>query len=447
MTGVAALTIYAGLLALLAVGVIVRPPTALSAVGCIYGLKQWGQSTNGWLAAHPPATNLAIGVLVLCAIATAVMQGRCVLCRIPKVTWAIVALLLYAFATLAWTPRVDIASQIWGQAYPYLLTFIVLVPLVLHEPEDFRTALSWFVMIGGVLVCVLLVLGHWGDRGLSLGTTSLEQETNPLALAGLGGSAAAAAMLLRSRGGLLFWGFRLVVAGASLVLIVKSESRGQLIAALAAMLVMLPFSVKIGSLRGIVVAVVGCVAIGFALLFGFANEVSRDQTDRWSQTSQSADAAVRLSMVEKLLDAWRAGGSTTMMLGLGNSASYDPNLNGIYPHNVPMEVLGEEGIVGFALYVTIFTSALAALLQAILASAGNPENRSTVAALGGSFLFFAMLTFKQGNMLASVEFFMYTILLARLARALREARRAGPAHAVPRKAEGLPTPLLPNLMR
>ncbi len=447
MTGVAALTVYAGLLALLAVGVIVRPPTALSAVGCIYGLKQWGQSTNGWLAAHPPATNLAIGVLVLCAIATAAMRGRCVLCRIPKVTWAIVALLLYALVTLAWTPRVDIASQIWGQAYPYLLTFIVLVPLVLHEPEDFRTALSWFVVVGGALVCVLLVLGHWGDRGLSLGTTSLEQETNPLALAGLGGSAAAAAMLLRSRRGLLFWGFRLAVVGASLVLIVKSESRGQLIAAVVAMLLMLPFSVKIGSLRGFVVVIVGCVAIGLGLLFGFSNEVSKDQTDRWSQTSQSADAAVRLSMVEKLLDAWRAGGSTTMMLGLGNSASYDPNLNGIYPHNVPMEVLGEEGIVGFALYVTIFTSALVGLLQAILASSGNPENRSTVAALGGSFLFFAMLTFKQGNMLASVEFFMYTILLARMARALREARLARPADAIPRETAGLPAPLFPNLMR
>lgn len=448
MTGVAALTVYAGLLALLAAGVIFRPPTALSAVGCIYGLKQWGQSTNGWLAAHPPATNLAIGVLVLCAIATAGMRGRCVLCRIPKVTWAIMALLLYAFVTLAWTPRVDIAGQIWVQAYPYLLTFIVLVPLVLHEPEDFRIALSWFVLAGGILVCVLLFLGHWGDRGLSLGTTSLEQETNPLALAGLGGSAAAAAMLLRSRrGGLLFWGFRLVVVGASLVLIVKSESRGQLIASMVAMLLMLPFSVKIGSLRGIVVAMIGCVAIGVALQFGFSSVVSRENSDRWSETTQTADAAVRLSMVEKLLDAWRTGGSTTMVLGLGNSASYDPNLNGIYPHNVPMEVLGEEGIVGFALYVTIFTCALTALLQAILASAGNPENRSTVAALGGSFLFFAMLTFKQGNMLASVEFFMYTILLARLARALREARLARPADAVPRASAGFPVPPFPNLMR
>jgi len=68
LSGIAALSVYAGVLALLAIGVIVRPPTALAAVCCIFGLKQWGQATNGWLAANPPATNLAIGVLVLCAI-------------------------------------------------------------------------------------------------------------------------------------------------------------------------------------------------------------------------------------------------------------------------------------------------------------------------------------------------------------------------------------------
>jgi hypothetical protein len=384
-------------------------------------------------------------VLVLCAIATSAIRGRCVLCNIPKVTWFILTLLLYSLLTLAWTPRLDIAGEIWLTAYPYTLTFIVLVPLVLQEPEDFRAALTWLVVIGGLLVFVLLVFGHWGDRGLSLGATSMEQETNPLALAGLGGSVAAAAMLLRPRrGGVLALALRLAVVGASLILIVKSESRGQLIASLAAVLLMLPFSIKIVSLRGIVLATAGCIAVGLALQFGFTHVVSREQTDRWSQSTQSADAEVRLSMVEKLLDAWRQGGGTTMLLGLGNSASYDPNLNGIYPHNVPMEILGEEGLVGFLLYVIIFMCALGSLLRAIIASAGDQENRSIVAAVGGSFLFFAMLTFKQGNMLASVEFFMYTTLLARLARGLGAKH---PAEPTTDQAVAVALPLYPNMMR
>lgn len=444
MTGIAALSIYAGLLALLAIGVLVRPATAFSAVSCIYGLKQWGQSTNGWLAAHPPATNLAIGVLVLCAIVAAAARGRCVLCRIPKITWLIFGLLLYSLLSLAWTPRLDLAEQIWRDGYPYLLTFIVLVPLVLQEPEDFRLALQWLVVVGGLLVFVLLVLGHWGERGLSLGTTSMEQETNPLALAGLGGSVAAAAMLLRMRlGGIIVWGLRLAVVGASLVLIIKSESRGQLIAVVAAMLVMLPFSVKISSWRGMAIVIVGCAAIGATLLYSFSNMTSRENTERWSQSTQSADAEVRVSMVEKLLSAWGQSGGT-ILGGLGNSASWDPDINGIYPHDVPMEVLGEEGLIGFALYLAILTNALRALLSALIATARDPRNRSSVAALGGGFLFFTLISLKQGNMLGSVEFFMYAILLARLADGLKQTQVA---EVIPQHARIAALPLFPNLMR
>jgi hypothetical protein len=445
MTGIAALSVYAGLLALLALGVIVRPPTALAAVNCIFGLKQWGQSTNDWLAAHAPVTNLAIGVLVLCAIITTAVRGRCVLCRIPGITWLILVLLLYSLLSLAWTPRADIAGQVWLDDYPYLLTFIILVPLVLQDVEDFRVALSWLVVVGGMLVFVLLVFGHWGDRGLSFGTGAAEQETNPLALAGLGGSVAAAAMLLRPRwGGILSLGLRLAAVGASLVLIVRSGSRGQLIAVVTAMLLMLPFSVKIGSLRGVVIAAVGSAAVAGALQFGFAHMVAYDQTDRWSTSMQSADANVRLSMVEKLLDEWVRGGGTTELLGLGNSASYDPSINGIYPHNVPMEVLGEEGLVGFVLYLTIVTQALAALLRAIAASGGDEESRSVVATIGGGFLFFALLTFKQGNMLGSVEFFMYATLLTRVSAALKQPR---PLELSPREAQRPPLPIYPNMMR
>src|ERR1700761_474234 len=228
MNGTAALALYGGILALLAIGVLVRPAAALAGVCCIYGLKQWGQSTNGWLQAHPPATNIAVGILVLCAIVVSKLKGRCVFCQIPAVTWWILALLLYSIFSVMWTPRKDIAEPIWVASYPYLLTFILLGPLVLHEVDDFRAALGWFLVMGGVLVVALLFFGHWGLRGLSLGDNPLEEETNPLALAGLGGTVAGTAMLLRlRRSSFLLWMFRLVVVGAGLMLIIRSESPGQ----------------------------------------------------------------------------------------------------------------------------------------------------------------------------------------------------------------------------
>jgi hypothetical protein len=444
MSGALALAVYGGLLALLALGVLLRPPTAFAAVSCIYGLKQWGQSTNDWLASHPPATNIAVGVLVLCAIVTAAARGRCVLCNIPRITWLVFGLLLYSLASLLWTPRPDIAGLIWVQSYPYLLTFVVLVPLVVNDLEDFRTALSWLLVVGGLLVVVLLVFGHWGLRGLSLGTHSIEEETNPLALAGLGGSIAVTALLLRPRRMVLTaWLLRLAVVGASLLLIVRSESRGQLVAVLAAMLMMLPLAVRLTSLRGFVAATVGSLVVVLALSFGFSRFIGVQDADRWSQSTGSSDAGVRFQMVDKLLELWSQSG-TSVVFGLGNSASWDPDINGIYPHDVPLETLGEEGVLGFALYATIVLCAIGALIRAAVATTGREDDRSIVAAAGGGFLFFLFVSLKQGNMIGSVEFFMYAMLLARLARSLTLPQ---PVDSRPPVAPEMPLPVFPNLLR
>ncbi|MDB6102088.1 MAG: hypothetical protein JWO52_2087 [Gammaproteobacteria bacterium] len=442
MSGVIALSVYGGLLAVLALGALLRPPSALAAVLCIYGLKQWGQSTNAFLAAHPPLTNIAVGVLVLCALVATAARGRCILCDIPKVTWAVLALLLYSLLSLLWTPRPDIAKPIWVDAYPYLATFVMLVPLVIHETEDLRVALNWLLVVGGALVLVLLIFGHWGLRGLSLGTSSLEQETNPLALAGLGGMVAAAAMLLRPRRiSFLTWPLRLALVGAGLLLIVRSESRGQLVAVLAAMLVMLPFSAKFTSVRGVTAAIVGCVVVVVALNYAFSMfSAGHEDAQRWSQSTNTADAAVRFEMVGKLLSASSQSGGT-VLFGLGNSASWDPDINGIYPHNVPMEVLGEEGVVGFLLYLAICVSALSALVRALLSS--NERDRPVVAASGAGFLFFLLVSLKQGNMIGSVEFFMYAILLVRLSRAVTRAGHASDASVETQ----VPRPVFHNILR
>jgi O-antigen ligase len=442
--GAASLAIYGGLLALLTIGVFWRPPIALTAVICIFGLKQWGQSTNAFLAAHTPVTNVAIGVLILCAIVTAAARRRCVFCAIPRVTWLIIALLLYSLASVMWTPRPDLAANIWLQSFPYMLTYIVLVPLVIHEPADVRIALTWLVVVGGALTVMLLVFGTWGARGLQLGNASSGEETNPLALAGLAGSVAATAMILRPRKwAALVWPLRFILIAAGLVLILRSESRGQLIAALLAMICMLPVAYKISSLRGFSVAVIGSLVIAAALLYGFSRYVStdRDNAARWSTTTSTADTHVRFAMVEKLLGAWSQSGPG-VVFGLGNSASWDPRINGIYPHNVPMEILGEEGIVGFLIYAAICLSALAALARAILATRDSETERTVVAALGAVFVFSLINSCKQGSMVGSVEFFMYSILVARLSRSVgKTATAAVPTAAAPA------APLFANLMR
>ena len=444
MSGAVALMIYFAMLGVLTVGAFLRPPTALAAVNCIFGLKQWGQSTNAWLAQHTPVTNIIVGALVLCAIVSATARHRCFLCHIPKVTWVICALLLYSLSSLAWTPRPDLAAPLWAQSYPYMVTFIVLVPLVVHDTDDLRAALNWLVVLGGFLTLLLLIFGHWGTRGLMLGANSMEEETNPLALAGLGGSVAVTAMLLRPRRlSRLMWPLRLLVTGAALLLIVRSGSRGQLLAVVIAILAMLPVSLRMTSLNGMISAATGALVVAASLGYGYSQYIAGHDVERWSRSNSAADTTVRFQMVNKLLATWQTDGPS-VLFGLGNSASWDPKINGIYPHNVPMEVLGEEGLVGFALYLVVCGNAIVALFRAARASMTRGDDRTVVAALGAGFLFFLFISFKQGNMLGSVEFFMYSILMARLTIPLQQSARAGLA---PAEARLPPVAPFQNLMR
>jgi hypothetical protein len=67
-----------------------------------------------------------------------------------------------------------------------------------------------------------------------------------------------------------------------------------------------------------------------------------------------------------------------------------------------------------------------------------------VAAVGGVFLFFLLISLKQGNMISSVEYFMFAILLARLRNGLEVADAPRPQIAAVAVPAG---PLYPNLLR
>ncbi len=131
-----------------------------------------------------------------------------------------------------------------------------------------------------------------------------------------------------------------------------------------------------------------------------------------------------------------------MIFGLGNSASFDPEVVGSYPHNVPIEVLGEEGMVGLGIYLTINWLAFQGLLKAYRATKDDPQLRRLLAVAGANFLFSAITTLKEGNMAGSAEFFMAAILLARMPEML-----AGKLQPTVAATEVPAAPRFANMMR
>ncbi len=283
MSSAAQLALYAALVAGFFLGALWRPPVTIAAILCIYGLKQWGQTSSAWLAAHGTFTNYAIGVVVLAALAVRKIRGKCVLCNVRGSTWAVLALYAYAILSLMWTPRPDLALDMWGIGAPYILTAVFLAPLAVHDADDLYAGYIALLTLGGVLVVALLLFAKWGDRGVLISGGAADLETNPLALANLGGAVAGAAMFLRTRRfPIVAWIIRLVLVAAALAVVVKSGSRGQLIATLATLILMLPVAFRIANIRGLVPIFIAVAVIGYAAQFAAQNYIRRDDA-RWSQ--------------------------------------------------------------------------------------------------------------------------------------------------------------------
>lgn len=443
MSGGAEIGFYVALLALIFVGALWRPELSVTGVVCIFGLKQWGQSASSWIAAHGTFTNYAVGAIVLCALGAQLLRGQCILCNLRKEAWAVIALYCYALLSLLWTPSLDTAADLWSHAAPYLLTVVVLAPLTVNRIAQLRTSYVALAAIGGALVLVMLVFGKWGGRGLVMGSGASELETNPLAIASLAGSVATAALFIGwRRFASVGWVLRLMLVAACLAVIVRSGSRGQFLAALGALCVTLPVAFRLNQIRGFVPIVVAMVVIAGASAYAAKNYIRPDDA-RWQRGVESHAVDTRLEMGEKLLSRWSES-PVSMLFGLGNSAAYDPSLLGSYPHDVALETLCEEGLLGFALYLRILWLAACGAFRALRIVREQPQRRGVLATASASFLFMLIVSLKQGSMISSAWFFLAAILLADMPALAITGEPAGDASE---PTEAAPGPLFANVMR
>jgi hypothetical protein len=166
------------------------------------------------------------------------------------------------------------------------------------------------------------------------------------------------------------------------------------------------------------------------------------EADRWSADRVSGDVGGRTAMALELLAA-STRDVGTLFFGLGNSASFD--LLGVYPHIVALEILGEEGLLGLALFIALLAVMARRLFGLLGTSARAPADRAVFAALLASVVFHLLLSFKQGSLLGSPYLLMHAMLVGRMAGA-----RASPIRAredAAGQAAALRVARFPNVMR
>jgi hypothetical protein len=409
------LAVYGTILSLLTAAVFFRPSRALAGVLCLYPLKQWAMASDVWLLTNRTLTNYAMAVIVVFAVMVTFLRRGGRMGGYTKVGWLTFALYGFAAASYAWTiSQADFLEQ-WGLWWPYVVTFLPLVPLLIRDADDAHHALIATMALAAVLMPLLMFTVTWRYRHVVFVAhiKSAGAEGNPLAIASMCGYAMLAGILVAFRPGLaLFWQvvrWSVVVFGFALM--VRAGARGPLFAVMIAALAFLPLSRRIRDV-GQFFAVGGTATLLVAIAAWAYDQYAH--RGRWDPAAMLADlAGPRLGTSMNVLRTWIDGGPIVWLFGFGNSGSFNREVNGYYPEVVPSEILGEEGLLGFALYLAIVGITLAQIPRIYRLVRPYAYERGLFAALSAMFVFELLQTFKGGSLLSNTGCFIFAILLTR----------------------------------
>lgn len=407
------LGIYVCILIALLVGTWLRPAIALASLICVKVLDFWGQMAHPFFFHYEKFTNLFMVALVGLGIFRAQPFAFRPPQRLPWVQIVTICLFLYAAISLSWSPAFEKGMEQWNYSWPYMVLNVLLVPLLFRHPTDLQDGLSAILYLGAVLATLVDLFVDWENRFIGTFWDPSETIWDPLAFPEMAGLVTLAAILLNHDKSWKWTGIKFVAIVASIVLVMKSETRGQFILMIIIPMIFLPFSRPVSNLKQYVVW--AFMGIGLISLSLYALNSFTAIEDRWSSSTFQSDWEGRVHMASQLLHHWwraSSGDPAALILGLGNSASFAGNIVGFYPHMVPIEVLGEEGIFGLGIFLGLLWVSVRTICTAYRFVKHDPIQRGIWATLVASFAFAFLLSFKQGSLVGSGgHIFLFVILL------------------------------------
>ena len=404
--------VYVAVVLAAAVMVIRQPAKALIMIYCMFVFEQWAQANHILFLKKSWVTNVLIGVIVLLgALRQYTRRGH----RLEKWSFGtktIWTLFLFAFVSIGWSVNPQTGIDIWQEKFPYLLTALFLVPWILKGEGDLVIVYRDFIIVAFVLIAVIFMTTDWSIRRIVLASEWVEVVGNPLEVATLAGLLMVVAVFFATSKATGMWGvFGLAALVLGTVVIVRTGSRGQMIAALLVIATLLPIKLRLTSVK----FVVASIFLAFAAItaMNLAVEQYWKGMKRWDQELALQDIASRLSQSTKLLADWW-NDLAAIAVGFGNSASFD--LIGYYPHIVSVEILAEEGVIGLVLFIMFLSWLSVMFLRKIKDRAIAENERTTLFIAAAVFLYFFLLSFKQGSLVGSQMLFMSGIVLSGLVR-------------------------------
>jgi len=417
-----------------------RAEWALVLIIGLYAFEQVLQSYVPALVATSWLTNAFVGGVAVVAIMLRIARQEPVFAGVASVPYLCLAL-IYCVQLLGilWCPDPEFATEDLRRGFKYLVVQLAVAPLLVSNLRSIRR-MTLALLVFGTIVCVAVIInpsaGMLGGRlRIELGNFAGDQAANPLAIATVGGTIAVAGVLFQvQKGRTLLLMIRVAAIVSGLGLAILSGSRGQVLAAIGAMVLFYPLCRPLKDVKQFFATVIGTGMVLGLIMLSLRFFIGAENEERWSSESLADGVTGRLDNVTLLLGEWISR-PEAWIFGLGPGAFYE--LNGIeaYVHNLLAEALGETGLVGFSLLMIAFGSVAVMALKLVRIYGSDPELRSTLAVLFGILAFRMVLTLKQGSMIFSPSEFTFLLITAKVC--WFELRRAEQAIAM-----GEPLPAL-----
>jgi len=388
-----------------------RPTTAIGTVVAMYGIEQFFQAKSAFFVQRGSWVNIAAALIVAVAFGSQWYKKNMKI-NTSKTFWLILAIFAYSYLTFYWTKNHPIALQEWKDAIPYLIVFTGVAPFLIENPRNLRYGLGFTLFLGGIFCFALFFTTNWQARGIELAGHTLTKSGKfkeitgaPLAIAELGGAIAIIASLMSFKR-IKFWGllkWALMILGLALVF--KTQSRGQVLATFIVILIFQPVSGRAVGMKSILVGIFGTIfmAIVFYVLLPIMDSY------RWEIAGRAFGG--RLSSAQNLMSDFIHTPSI-WLTGRGAGSSWFEL--GSYPHNVPVEILYEEGLIGFGLFFGFCFIIFRRIVTFTNDRKCDPETRRVLATIFALFTFFLIISLKQGSAYNSISLFMFGIIADRL---------------------------------
>ncbi len=407
------------IVAALCLSTLIQPAAALAGAFCMFGFEQWAQASDAYFATRSgrPLINKLIGAVVVLALARKIFGGHPILRGYPIVGMLVFALFFYALVSTLWAPNpARSLSAFLGQA-PYIITIVFLCPLLCSSTKDFEWMLVATFVLGTLVAFLLMFTVEWKGRFVVLPSSVVVYQANPLVTGSLGGTIAIIAAFL-SWPKLRFLNIlKWIVVVLGLFLAIRSGSRGQTLAVAMVIFACWPIAHRLHGFKAYAILGFTIIVIVAATFWGLDAYWGGGDSQRWSEDALEGAGEGRLHRSSHALDYWFKT-IATIFFGLGSSASSD--LMGTYSHVVAVDILTEEGVLGFLIYVGIVLICVKNGLNSFALVRYNPVQRTQLAILCAVFMYNFLLSLKQGSLLTSTVLFMAAILIGKYQRLLRQ---------------------------